>query len=48
MLNAVRRWVYLREDVRKSRRLVSKDARRKIYPNRRSPYVPVFAAVYHR
>lgn len=36
-----RRTAYIPEMVRKYRRLVSKDARRHVYPNRRSPYAPL-------
>jgi hypothetical protein len=36
-----------RENVRKFRRLVSKEARRKVYPNRRSPYSPLTACIHH-
>lgn len=38
--------IYIRERVRQYRRMVCKDARRLVYPNRRSPYVPCFLKVH--
>lgn len=46
----LRRAAYAQIQVRKYRQLTSKDARRHVYPNRRSPYVPLTARtriIYH-
>lgn len=45
MLIERRHTYYAREKIRRFRRLVSKDARRLAYPDRRSPYVPAFLRV---
>jgi hypothetical protein len=45
MLIEYRRSWHAKVNLRKFRRLVSKDARRLVYPNRRSPYVPCLLRV---